>query len=292
MPITAWIKRASGVGVTAFLALAACNDTQLATAPVSADPPVAEINSATSNYGPLDTAHFDGTLSHASTGHTLTAFAWSITNRPAGSNAMPQSTSGNDDQVDFFVDLAGDYTIKLTVSQDDGQTASKTYDFSAVPSQDLHIQLTWNTYTQVDMDLHMIETSAGGTLWDPMLDCHYSNCKPEYGGYLDWGASGQTSDNPRLDIDNITESVPENINIDVPSNGTYEIDVHYYASHAGTDLPTTCNVKIYLNGQVEYEQTAVITNSPNNLWRVAKIDWAGGQGTVTEINTQSVTTGS
>lgn len=260
---------------------AACNDSSLAPAPVSSDEPVAVIDSAATEYSPLDTATFDGTQSHDPDGGAIVGFAWEITGRPAGSASAVVPLGADGAQADFFVDLAGDYTIKLTVTDEEGDTGSTEYAFSAIPAQSLHIQLTWDSYNQTDMDLHLINTSAGGTYWDSTRDCYFMNCKITSGSGLDWGTTGVEADNPSLDIDNISDSVPENINIITPANGNYEINVHYYS---GSVSNTTLTVRVYLGGDLAYEQSRALSTS-DQVWRVGTINWANGTGTVTEHNT-------
>lgn len=258
----------------------ACNDNNLATAPVSSDDPIADIQSQP-EYMPLDTAVFDGSGSHDPDGGDLTGFNWEITGRPAGSASAINFI--NDQQVEFFVDLAGDYEITLTVTDDEGDTGTTTYAFSATPSQNLHIELTWDTYTQTDIDLHLVNTGAGGTYADYLYDCFYANCKLDgFSGELDWGQAGVSQDNPTLDIDNIGESVPENINIIQPANGTYEVQAYWF-SNSGAVPSSTWTVRIYVDGNVAFEQTKTLT-ADGDLWRVAEVVWNGGAATINEIN--------
>ena len=262
---------------------AACNDSSLAPAPLSSDAPIAVIDSAASEYSPLDTAAFDGTQSHDPDGGAITGYAWELSARPAGSTSAVIPLGADGAQADFFVDLAGDYKIKLTVTDEEGETGFTEYAFSAIPAQSLHIQLTWDSYNQTDMDLHLINTTPGvnGTYWDSTKDCYFMNCKVDGFGGLDWGAAGVDQDNPTLDIDNISESVPENINIITPNDGNYEINVHYYS---GSVSNTTLTVRVYLGGDLAYEQSRALSSS-DQVWRVGTVNWAGGTGNVTEHNT-------
>ena len=277
--MTGKFRQVAALGFVAVLATA-CNDNKLADAPLSMDEPVAVID-GDSEYMPLDTAAFDGSASHDPDGGALVGFDWEIVSRPAGSAAVLQVLSP--DQVEFFVDLAGDYEIQLTVTDDEGDTGTTVFEFSAVPSQSLHVELTWDTYEITDIDLHLVNKSEGGGYVHPLYDCYYSNCKTDFGSQLDWGQQGVAADNPTLDIDNIAESLPENINIVTPADGTYEVLVHWF-SNAGGVPASTWTVRIYLAGEVAYEQVRTM-NSDGELWTVAQIDWSNGQGTVTEINT-------
>ncbi len=265
----------------------ACNDNKLTAAAVAGDPPTAVITGSQS-YGPLDTAVFSGASSTAVAPKTIANYEWAISGHPNGSQSVVQLGS-DPSAAEFFVDLAGDYKIKLKVTDSSGVSDTTEYAFSAVPSQSLHIELTWPAqYTQADMDLHLINKGVGGSMWSSSEDCDFITCKPTFGGVLDWGVSGNTNDDPTLDIDNINEAVPENINIKAPVDGTYEVNVHYYASHGAGDV--VCHVRVYLGGTVAWEGEKTLS-SANQVWTVGDVAWSSGNGTFNEIGTIFTTTG-
>lgn len=276
------IRQAAALFLIAGLS-AACNDSELASASGGGDDPVAEI-AAQSEYSPLDTAVFDGSGSYDPDGGDIVAWDWEMLEVPAGSASAVQLVT--ETQAEFFVDLAGDYRIRLTVTDDEGDTGSTTFEFHAVPSQSLHVQLTWDTLGDTDIDLHLINTGAGGSYQDDALDCYYSNCKPDsFLGDLDWGVANVVEDNPTLDIDNISSTEPENINIVNPADGSYQVAVHFFSNSADVST-STWTIRIYLSGELAFEQVRPVAGdgSEGALWRVATIDWAAGQGSVTEIN--------
>lgn len=266
------MKHAHAVALFALAALtAACNDTSLAPVLVGQEPPTAVINSSTAAYSPLDTAVFDGSASHDPDG-TIVSHAWAMTARPAGSNSTIQMLN-NGTTAELFVDFAGDYTIELTVTDDTGLTGSTAFNFSAVPWQTVHVELSWDVDVS-DVDLHLVDVASGGQYAQMPGDCYYSNKNP------DWGDAGTTND-PTLDIDDIDGYGPENINIAQPREGSqYRILVHYY-SDDGMGA-TNATIRVYLNGTMQYEQVQVLTNT-DKVWDVATIDWPSGE--ITEINT-------
>jgi len=253
----------------------ACNDSKLAPAALSSDAPIAVINGQ-QDYSPLDTAQFDGSESHDPDGGDLQGYEWSVITKPAGSNASIQYLA--DDQVEFFVDFAGDYQIQLTVTDDEGDTGTTVFDFSAVPWQAIHVELAWDI-PSVDVDLHMTNVTDGGTFYVAPGDCYYGNLSP------DWGTAGALH-NPSLDIDDVDGFGPENINLDEPETANqYRVFVHYFSDDAMG--ATSATVRIFLSGELQFEQIKTLTNDPSSfetmVWDVATIDWPSGA--INEIGT-------
>ncbi len=285
------------------LSLAACNDGGLVADPVESptpeptatpaqnEPPIADI-SGSPMYAPNETAHFDGWFSWDPDGW-IVGYQWSLVSAPTGSvsNLTP---SGDGSAANLFIDLAGDYTVQLTVTDDGGLTDSETFTFSAAPVS-LHVQLDWPAqYGDADMDLHLVATSAATpapAIWSSAYDCYYSNCKTEFGDVLDWGVAGP-ADNPRLDVDNVTIDVPENTVIATPADGTYRVLVHYYLPHlGGGDIPVDVAIKVWLgtSGTPVFTANRQMT-ATDQVWEVADIVWLGGNGTVSPIDNMTTTT--
>ena len=295
------MKRAALISVVVSalalaFATAGCNDSGVVAAPAQPSPtdtpaqpeaPIAVIDSASPVYSTMDTASFDGWLSYDPDGY-IVSYQWDLVTKPASSTAtLTPSVDGTTSTM--FIDIAGDYSIKLTVTDNDGLTGSTTYDFSATPS-DFHVRLSWPAqYTEADMDLHLINTTAvspAPQLWDMAYDCHWRNCKPSENEFLDWGVAGSNVDDPRLDVDNIAESVPENMNIQTPANGTYRMEVHYYNSSGG--IPVNASIDVWLHGALVYNTAATLT-AIDQVWVVGDIVWSSGGGVVVPINSMTTT---
>jgi len=132
------------------------------------------------------------------------------------------------------------------------------------PSDDmaLHIQLRWPTLG-ADVDLHLIRPN--GQMWSGD-DCYFANMNP------DWGMLGVSCDDPRLDIDCITQCTVENIRLSSLESGTYSVKVHYYWDH---DLgPTTPSVTVWLQ-RVKYSFGPQILTD-GQVWDVCTIEWPSG----------------
>ena len=217
----------------------------------------------------------------------IASWSWTLVSSPPGSTGSFGSPASP--VTSFTPNLVGVYTIRLTVTDDDGLTATCTTTVTAT-GDGIRVELQWNTNFS-DVDTHLLRM-AGGTGWfNSPNDCYYANANPS------WDAAG-TPDDPRLDIDDVEGYGPENINLDVPVTGaTYRVGIHYYADD-GVGA-STATVRIYC-GDIAVTPAYMtsrtlangggITSDANDFWRVADVRWNGGDScTVTAINT--LTTG-
>ena len=233
------------------------------------------------------------------------AYHWTVIERPDGSTAQPVESffarqrpadggSADDPSTPtalFFVDLVGHYTFELHVTDasgliapsEDCPDARAVVTLEAWTDHDIHVQLVWTTpgdpdetdMEGTDLDLHFMHPIHQGWMTPP-ADCFYMNPNP------DWGALGDPSDNPMLDVDDINGAGPENINLDHPENtrelgGHYKIGVHYYRSGTAVspDLgPSFATIRIYLNGQLLWENAEPrALEQTNDFWEVGGIVW-------------------
>jgi hypothetical protein len=226
----------------------------------------------------LNRVYFDGRDSYDPRDPTnkslITQYTWSVSSAPQGVNPSDYAMQGQGTGLfSFWAPLAGDYVVKLEVTNRDGLRSGAT-EFSSVqfhvaPGSRLHVELTWDDAVN-DQDLHLTAASVSDTLCSPS-DCHWTNCNPSDFNRPIWysqDAAGQGS-NPRLDIDDTDGAGPENINIDNPRPGTFRIYVHYWG---GGSRATRDTVRVWLNGvlQAEYRRTL---RAPNDIWAVGDIVW-------------------
>lgn len=226
---------------------------------------------------------------------------WTVVARPAGSTARPvesifdpaRPADGGpaDDPATpgalLFVDLAGDYELHLRLPARGDRLAAIVV-LHAVPDQDIHVQLVWDTpgdpdQTDADgsdVDLHLLHPR--GLRWmAEHYDCHFANARP------DWGPPGARGD-PSLDIDDVNGAGPENINLEEPEDtaalgAPYRVGVHYYRAenrrHGGTWGPSVATVRVYLRGALAGEWTRRLEET-GALWEVAHITWGAEGATV------------
>src|SRR5690606_8415633 len=131
---------------------------------------------------------------------------------------------------------------------------ASTVTIHAIPTQDIHIQLTWFTPAVpnpsqnygTDVDLHYRHPQ--GTKWNDRTYTIYWNSKTST---PQWGSTPALANQATLDIDDLWGVTTENINHIQPLNGNYDIGVHYYSDNGrgGTDA----TLRIYIQGVLKYE---------------------------------------
>jgi hypothetical protein len=228
--------------------------------------PVAVCQSSTNLLAPLrDSATFSGEESYDPNGFEIIDYTWNLVEQPSGSTVSYSDRSVNG--YEFTPDLAGDYTVELVVTNDRCiQSDPCQVQLKAVPNENLWIELSWE-FPGDDMDLHLLQN---GATFESDGDCYYGNCVTEYGTMLDWGRVG-TSDDPRLDLDDIEGRGPENINIGEPSDGSYKVVVHDYpgSEYHGSN---TLYVRIHLDGEMVFDESVTVVGE-DSITEIATIEW-------------------
>ncbi|MCP4871287.1 MAG: choice-of-anchor D domain-containing protein [Proteobacteria bacterium] len=225
---------------------------------------------------PFETESFDGSDSFDPDGLDLT-FQWVMT-PPSGSTSTLSSYNVAEPSV--TLDLAGDYTGTLTITNTAGQSDNCTQVISAIPNENFRIEMFWQTSGD-DMDLHLLEANDGsGNGGTPRTDgdCYYGNCNTSWSTPPNWGDPGTNADDPGLDLDDISGTGPENINIGDPAmspyDGWYEVFVHDYPGSSYTPA-NDVTVNIYLDGILAQTYNFAISGEDSDYY-VAKIHWPTG----------------
>lgn len=259
---------------------------------------------------PLDVVTLDGSISIDQDGpnNQPVEYEWVIISSPEGSLSTPVERFFNNQQpanggeadmlntptAQFFVDLAGTYTLELRVRDNLGLGSIECENPAVVtivaqPEEAIHIQLVWSTPTDpdetdgggADLDLHLLHPNADSWFSSP-YDCHYQNPVP------DWGQLENPADDPSLDIDDINGGGPENVNLDIPENtevlgAPYLVGVHYYSSHDRLTQfdygPSFATLRIFIDGELAWDFTE--DDNPgeremmaeDHFWDAAQIDW-------------------
>lgn len=211
-----------------------------------------------------------------------TSYEWSVVGAPGGSAASPDPAVAQ--TTTFTADLAGEYTLRLTVRDAGGAFDDCDVHVTVPTSEGLRVEIYWNDPDQScgdddwdagfpacddsDVDLHMINTQA--QTWFSGDDCYFSNCKRDFAS-VEWNAAG-ADDNPFLDIDDVEGHGPENINIESPAAGeSYTIGVHYWSPDSW-EGGASVFVKVYCGGNEPVDEFGpVALPERDDFWRVANV---------------------
>jgi len=230
------------------------------------------------NAIPLDVLDCTGEQSRDEDG-TIVEYLWEVVTRPDGSTALP-NVDASGVTMNFFVDLAGTYVLRLVVIDNDGLESCTPSDVVvvSVPDEDVHVQLVWDTPGDPDRfntgfgagsdaDLHFLHPN--GCWGDNTWDCHWRNPNPN------WGDLTSSTDDPSLDIDDTDGWGPENINLNNPEDGvTYRIGVNYFNDHGYGRSEMT--LRLFLFGSKIYEGSRWL-EARNDFWEVAGLAWPSAE---------------
>jgi hypothetical protein len=225
---------------------------------------------------------------------TIVAYRWSSVDIPAGSSSTPPAPA-DAATTRFNPDVAGDYTLQLTVTDDDGQTGTCETVVRALVAEGLRVELYWNPPDRSchtspgtagcdssDVDFHLLHPMA--TRWfDDALDCYYSTC---IGDGLSWFEAGR-DDDPRLDLDQTDGFGPENINIDVPATATYRVGAHFFSDDGMGPAEVYVNVYCGVGSSAPIASFGPVTLRNDQFWKVADVAVGGGGCRVTDLRTPS-----
>jgi len=264
-----------GDGTKATLPIAKCN------------PDYFEVEPAIDNpNNPISVITLNGSESFDPSGGTL-SYKWEKVSAPTGSTAMPRTPTAASST--YFVDLAGEHKLKLTVTNESGLQDSCEVTAVGVTSNALHVELFWDKAG--DLDLHLKKFGTGDGDWGSMIeDCYWKSCKQG----LSWGEPGD-ADDPRLDRDDITGKGPENINMDAPvitgADQYYTVGVKNYGNSANP----TATVRIYCNGGAQFEYSMSlpdkmdpVSGTGGSFWWVSGIEWTENGCNLVYMNTVGV----
>lgn len=224
--------------------------------------PVAVIDCPT-NVDPPKVGYFSAAESYDPDGQEPLIYQWTLNSRPAGS-----STEVNEptlEQTTMLLDVAGDYNVGLVVSNALGvESEPVSCDVFSIPDESIHVELSWDANFS-DVDLHMV--LEGYDFFSYAGDCCWCNPNPE------WGEEGG-EDDPIFSLDNRIGYGPEEIHIETPVDGAYNIFVNYFDDHGGGD--TTATIRVYIDGQMVAEEHRLLEQ--RELWDDGYIYWEGGVG--------------
>lgn len=229
----------------------------------------------TDHIQPFDQVRIDGTCSTGATpSDSITTYNWSLKSAPTGNQqTIVEATAG---RAVLEADLAGQYCVQLDVVDTNGVSscAPVQHCFSAVPTQDLQVQLVWDSPT-ADFDLHMI--GDGGAPFTHNSDCYFSNRHPTPtdcpAGSSPCSWVADVDQNPNLDHDDNNGYGPENTSIAHPAPGSkWKIFVHYWAANTDGSPASNATVRVFCYGHQVIELTRNFPDS-EQMWQALELTW-------------------
>jgi hypothetical protein len=178
---------------------------------------------------------------------------------------------------------SGSFILQTNFNGSTNSTVSVRGQGTAPPlaSQDIHVELTWDTGGSSDVDMHFLEIPTGGLFCTQ--DCNWTNLQP------DWGVIGDIADDAFLDQDDTTGYGPENVNMQTPTPGKrYRVVLHYYAA----DGSTNALVKLFHRGSLVQAFGPHRLSSTGETWDVFELEWPSRNLTTLTNPTPSVSGGS
>lgn len=205
-------------------------------------------------------------------------YAWIVVSRPAGSTAAIMRPNAHDPT--FFLDMIGRYVFQVTATDPAGASSSCQVTVESVHAVALNVVLVWDQ-DLADLDIHLLNPAGSGDPTGPggwfsiPNDCHYSNVNPN------WGDPGDTGDDPRQVIDDVSGYGPESIEISAPASGVYTVGVHYFCDKK--QGPSDATVRIYCHGTLSDTVPARRLGATGEFWQAATVSWPDCQ--VTALDT-------
>jgi len=220
----------------------------------------------------LTRLYVDGEQSYDPLGGEIVSYQWEIIAAPQGADPSELVLEGQSSSIASFIPaLAGQYTVRLTVNNDQGLQSVPTEEsdltINGLTNSGILIQLVWDHPTN-NQDLHLVHLSSAGNFCSANGDCNAAEPSPIW--FDDYEAS--TGPNPTLSRDDSDGFGPESITIDAPEAGTYRILTHY-APAPNSSGPTVQQVRIFINGTLQFTEQRTLTG-PEQIWAIADIVWS------------------
>lgn len=195
------------------------------------------------------------------------SYSWSIISGPSGATdsiAHPGAPSISFTPSQYTLETTP-YIVRATATDALGATASCQSSFIVGErARGFLARLAWWNNTAGDVALHLLDVGVSAEPWasngwfNTPNDCWYANLSP------DWGAYGNTLDNPRL------RELPRAntlLTLEWPQDGRYRVGVQAHCATAGTMV----RLQILCNGILKGE--FVRSMADPDFWDVGTLEW-------------------
>lgn len=196
---------------------------------------------------PLERIIFDAVAREGCTGDaedgSSVVLDWGVAG-PGDEQPPLEQLPGEPTQRRFIPERPGEYTVAVAAvdrlglrSETDAEGVPAAITFLVQPRQDVGVWISWEEDRLVDLDVHFVR--PGGRLWDgaggTRSDCHWDNSRPN------WGDLQTTTDDPFLAIDDTgTGLLVENVEINSPAAGDYQVYVHFFDDNRPREGARAC----------------------------------------------------
>ena len=205
---------------------------------------------------------------------------WEVLETPEGTDPALLNPQREGPLFALDLPLAGTYVLRLVITNERGVQSqpSETSDLIlvATPTSRLHLQMVWDD-DENDQDLHLVYADGNPFVFEGRFDCFWAQCRPGCQNegctpalWFEHYAPFEVA-NPRLDKDDQRGLGPENINVDLPLPGNYDIYAHYFALVSNHNLPTRVTVRLWIDGMLREQFTRELQMF--QLWSVARVVW-------------------
>ncbi len=221
------------------------------------------------------TVELSASDSHAEDGGSISSYQWTVLESP-GDHNMAYLSDPDVENADLTVYGVGDYTIELTVFDDQGLPSCETaiLELEAVSESTIRVELSWeatdsdNDPASIDMDLHYL--SSRGQWGDTPWNVYYGNMTPTE----EWDDGSQVE----LKLDSLNTAFPEILVHNNPDpEYQYSAGVYYFGD-SFDDGVADVQMRIFSDGELWLDESELLENAGagmhtgGDFWHVADID--------------------
>lgn len=211
----------------------------------------------------------DGSGSTDPDGDLPLGYRWTLRRKPLGSSTVIASPDQAVTKMVLDPAVPGEYEVELGLTDATGAKSCQPARAKIVasPAQKLLVEMFWN-HAKTDIDLHVMR-NINAPLGSAPDDCFYGNPKP------DWGAMGDSTDDPEFLRDALTGYGPEVVGYVNPVDGNYRLVVEFTNDHLDPHPESEVTLRIYEFGVVKGEFKRRLEKA-GDIWVVADLEWPSG----------------
>ena len=209
----------------------------------------------------------DGSMSMDPEGDPI-RFEWTLSKPSRSQSRLDNNMAGI---VAFTPDVAGSYRVELRTYDSLNQPSEVAAIVLITARSKFKMRVTADWTEGGDVDLHLVDEN--GTLFGPQ-DCYFLNRMP------DFGVLNDNTDDPLLRDDATGAPGTEELVFVLPSDGTYQLYLHYFDDYMLGPAPVDVEV-VFNDGSASAFSETITMNAGCDLWHLGEINFPAS--TFTEI---------